>query len=168
MQFSFQENGIEVGAAMHAQRTIDAAVAEQGTDLAFLALKAAIQLSRALKGENADEIPIKTFVIAIRDTPGVSSKLDREGLTANPQAVSLLSGALHDVRKGQPNPTALLRSISGFINQLESADPKERRDAQRDMRDFCLALHSRLLARDFPTKDADTILGGGLRRLGLC
>ena len=85
---------------MQAQHVTDRQAAEHGTDLAFLALKAAIQLSRAVKGEDTDELPVKRFVRAIQDAPGVRSKLDREGLSANPTAVNLLSGALHDVRRG--------------------------------------------------------------------
>lgn len=153
---------------MSAQRTPNGQHAEHEGDFAFLALRAAIQLNRELEDREADQQPIRALVEAIKQTPGVGTNLDRMQIAANPKAVSLLSGAFLDARKEEMNTRTILGRITTFLEGIDSPDPTKRRASREEMRDFCFALHSRLLAERFPAKEADTVFGGGLRRLGLC
>jgi hypothetical protein len=152
---------------MAAQRPSIRLHAEHANDLAFLALRAAIQLNRSLKGKETDQTHIRAFINAIDQTPGLGSALDRSHIAANAKAVSLLSGALLAARKEPMSTREVLKRIAAFVEGVDSHDPKLRQKFRQEMRDFCLALHSRILAQKHPAKDTDTVFGGGLREVGL-
>jgi hypothetical protein len=152
---------------MPAQHPHDSLHAEHANDLAFLALRAAIQLNRSLNGKEADTAPIRSFIEAINQTPGIGSALDRSQIATNAKAVSLLSGALVAARNEPMRTRDVLGRIAAFVEGVDSSDLQTRQSSQREMRDFCLALHSKLLAQRSPVKESDTIFRGGFREVGL-
>src|SRR5688572_14768896 len=147
---------------MPAQRPPEASQSEPVSDLAFLALRAATQLGRSLKGKEADGAPIQALVAAIKEAPGVGgSSLDKNHVAVNPNAVSLLTGALRDTRKEPMNTREVLDTISRFLDGIDAPDDQTKQTAQAELKDFCLALHSRLLAQRFPVKLAQRAVVAG-------
>jgi hypothetical protein len=152
---------------MVAQRPMADRHAEDQGDLALTALKAAIQLNLMLKEQTGDTSPVRKLVEALRRTPGIGSAQDPQHLSTNPKAVKLLSGAFVDAQKEEMSTREFLERIADVIRCLDSANPRERRRAQEQMRAFCLSLHTKILAERFPIKETETVFGDGRRRLAL-
>lgn len=128
-------------------------------DLAFLALSAAIELKRVLRDPAVNAPTVDRFVSVLRRTPGLDKNTDIDHLAKDPEAVSLFSNAFKSASLKPAKLDESLANLTEILDSLKADNSDLRRDAQEKMRKFCLALHSRILARRRNLYDHEGVTG---------